>query len=265
MKTKLMTRPSFLSADGTLNLCAPCSWEELTQEQLRYVLTLLTGEWGGRYEVQTYLFARFTGTKVLKEKKDGWLCQTILNNGKKHRFFLQLWEVQSFCEAFDYVFDGKGAANRLESIDGCKAVDVNLYEVPFIDYIICDNYFQQFLESDRTSDEPLKEMARYLYLDADGKKPESIRCSKAELMGVFLWFTYIKNNFSKSFPHLFKPADAAMAYDPVEAMNAQIRALTGGDVTKEEQIKQTDVWRALTELDAKAREADELNQKLKKS
>ena len=50
-----------------------------------------------------------------------------------------------------------------------------------------------------------------------------------------------------------------------EAMNAQIRALTGGDITKEKQIEKSDVWRALTELDAKAREAEELNDKLKKS
>ena len=49
----------------------------------------------------------------------------------------------------------------------------------------------------------------------------------------------------------------------IEAMNAQIRALTGGDITKEGQIRDSDVWRALTELDAKAREADELDKRLK--
>ena len=49
------------------------------------------------------------------------------------------------------------------------------------------------------------------------------------------------------------------------SMNAQIRALTGGDITKEEIIRKANVWRALTELDAKAREAEELNKKLKKS
>ena len=37
-----------------------------------------------------------------------------------------------------------------------------------------------------------------------------------------------------------------------------IRALTGGDITKEERIMKMDTWRALTELDAKAREAEEL-------
>ena len=40
------------------------------------------------------------------------------------------------------------------------------------------------------------------------------------------------------------------------AMNAQIRALTGGDITKEEAVLSMDTWRALTELDAKAKEVD---------
>ena len=48
-----------------------------------------------------------------------------------------------------------------------------------------------------------------------------------------------------------------------QAMNAQIRALTGGDITKEAAILQMDCWRALTELDAKAREAEEMRNQLK--
>ena len=49
-----------------------------------------------------------------------------------------------------------------------------------------------------------------------------------------------------------------------EATNAQIRALTGGDITKENQIMNMDTHRALTELDAKAREAEEYRKMAKK-
>ena len=44
-------------------------------------------------------------------------------------------------------------------------------------------------------------------------------------------------------------------------MNAQIRALTGGDITKEKAVLAMDTWRALTELDAKARDYEELERK----
>ena len=46
------------------------------------------------------------------------------------------------------------------------------------------------------------------------------------------------------------------------AMNAQIRALTKGDVTKESEVLALDTWRALTELNAQAREYKELNAKM---
>ena len=48
-----------------------------------------------------------------------------------------------------------------------------------------------------------------------------------------------------------------------EAMNTQIRALTKGDITKEQQVLQMDVHRALTELDAQAREYEELKKHAK--
>lgn len=47
------------------------------------------------------------------------------------------------------------------------------------------------------------------------------------------------------------------------AMNAQIRALTGGDITKEEAVLSMDTWRALTELEAKAKEAEDIKRQTK--
>ena len=49
-----------------------------------------------------------------------------------------------------------------------------------------------------------------------------------------------------------------------ESTTAMIRALTGGDITKEAAIMKMDTWRALTELDAKAREAEELRKATQK-
>ena len=46
-----------------------------------------------------------------------------------------------------------------------------------------------------------------------------------------------------------------------ESVNAQIRALTKGDVTKEKDVLALDTWRALTELDALAKEYEEFNRK----
>jgi hypothetical protein len=53
----------------------------------------------------------------------------------------------------------------------------------------------------------------------------------------------------------------SIAQQVKDAMNAQIRALTKGDITKEKEVLTMDCWRALTELDAIARETEELNRK----
>jgi hypothetical protein len=45
-------------------------------------------------------------------------------------------------------------------------------------------------------------------------------------------------------------------------MRAQMRLLTKGDVTKEQYIRdEVDTWTALAELDASAKEADEIEKK----
>ena len=46
-------------------------------------------------------------------------------------------------------------------------------------------------------------------------------------------------------------------------MDTQIRALTKGDITKEREVLQMDVHRALTELDAQAKEYEELKRETK--
>jgi hypothetical protein len=47
-------------------------------------------------------------------------------------------------------------------------------------------------------------------------------------------------------------------------MDAMIRSLTEGDITKEETVLNADTWRALTELDAKAHDAQEFKRKFPK-
>lgn len=72
---------------------------------------------------------------------------------------------------------------------------------------------------------------------------------------------------SFAFRHFFRKVNGDSDISDIsilESVNTQIRALTDGDVTKEQLVKQTDCWRALTELDAKAREAEEFRRKFPK-
>lgn len=150
---------------------------------------------------------------------------------------------------------------RIAQIGKHHALPADFEKVPFEKYLYIENLFQGYLNTQ--SDELLLQMAQVLYA-SDHVKP-----SKAHLVGIFYWIASLKQYFASQFPNFYKPANNTdnnligngqpdIYRQLRDSTNAMIRALTGGDITKEERILKMDTWRALTELDAKAREAEEL-------
>ena len=281
-------RPTFL-ADGTIDLYAPTSWQKMTQQQLRYVLTLLA-LFEDLTRVKTSMFVRLTGIHI-----KGYTVRTSHDEPKQYRcwfrpawwkprrwFSLETWQVQSFIRQFDFIDPFDGMDVRLERIHGCRAVDDILDHYPFGDYLMAEQYYQLAVSSGKP--EMIERLATFLYLK---KKvvvkrwalglipifgtievhPARLSLSPAEQMGTLRWFAHIKSVFAERWPHFFRRVDAdieEMDIDLMGAMDAQIRALTEGDITKEETIKALPCWRALTELNEKAREAKEFHEKYDK-
>lgn len=253
------TAPSTLSADGVLHLTCPRSWKEMTEEQLRYALHVIGCGMYSSIEGRTLLLLRFTRIEVEKKTADGWLC-TVATEGKnnRHTFLLQAWQVQDMIKQLEYVDSYEAFDVRLESIQGFKAVDPLLHRVMFQDYLNMEKYYQGYLAT--------KEQ-RYALGLAELLYPGGVTAiDDAELTNCVMWFSYVKKELSKFFRHFFKPApEGGKPVDWIEQMNAQIRALTDGDITKESAVLEKDCWRALTELDAKAREAEEFRKKYPKA
>ncbi|WP_278672523.1 hypothetical protein [Leyella stercorea] len=114
----------------------------------------------------------------------------------------------------------------------------------------------------------LSHLATLLY-----PKVKSRHLTTPLLLNAFYWFSSLKHYFARLFPHFLQPMSSSsedlLGYAPPigevlwTAMNAQIRALTGGDITKEEAVLSMDTWRALTELDAKAKEVEDIKRQTK--
>lgn len=241
-----------------INLIVPKSWEELTQEQLKYYFFVLT-MCRSAAEVKTYCLCRWSGLEVLYPYGEGFMCRH-----EQREFVLQPLQVAAAIQSLDWTDTLPTFPVRLERIGKYRALPADFQEVPFETFIICDNLYQGYLSA--KDDQLLDDLARVLYQSA------KVRPDAAERIGVFYWFASLKEMFARQFKHFFQPLSAhddgnmfnqgKSQYETIyHAVNAQIRALTKGDVTKEKEVLAIDTWRALTELDALAKEYEDFNKK----
>ncbi len=239
----------------SINFIVPQGWHELSDKQLRYVYQLIAGDFATD-EMKTLCLLQWSGTKVIGRQDSG---AYLLKKGKI------LFEVTPLTLAellphLGWLSSIPAVPVRISKINRQHALPADFYEVPFETFIICDNLYQGYLQTQ--NDELLDQLGATLY----GK---SMTFKPYERINIFYWFAALKDTFSRKYPDFFQPIDAATggnllgssASSVEDAMNAQIRALTKGDVTKEAEVLALDTHRALTELNAQAREYKELNAK----
>ena len=256
-----------------IDITVPDSWSALTQSQLVFLfktimnvqkineseryLSLEDYSAQTRASIATYCLFRWSGLKVITPYGDGFLLKY-----KKTTFKISAEQLAAALVSLDWIKEPPSIPVRLERIGKGRAVNADLSGFPFESYLACENLWQGYQITH--NDDLLRQMAELLY------QKEGIDPAEYELLGVFYWWASVKTYFSSLFPNFFRPvgsADSGPApdYDSLRrSVDAQIRALTKGDVSKESQILALDVWRALTELDAQAHEFEELNKKFAK-
>lgn len=239
----------------SINFIVPQGWHELSGKPLRSVYQLLANEFATD-EVKTLCLLQWSGTKVIGRQDSG---AYLLKKGKI------LFEVTPLTLAellphLEWLGSLPTVPVRISKINRQHALPADFSEVPFETFIICDNLYQGYLQTQ--NDELLDQLGATLYGKSMTFKPYG-------RINIFYWFAALKDTFSRKFPDFFQPIDAATGGNLLgssvasveDAMNAQIRALTKGDVTKEREVLALDTHRALTELNAQAREYKELNAK----
>lgn len=242
----------------TINITLPKSWQELTNEQLYYVYDLIGDSLSGP-QIRTYCFFRWGGLGVVCRYGDGFII-------KKNRLecFVTGEIIASAMQSLLFLEQMPETPVRISKIRKHYAVDAKLDDVPFEQYLYMENLYQGYLHTQNHA--LLSEMGEMLY-DADG-----MHFNQAEKMSIFYWWTALKIYFSKMFPDFFVPMSSrndgnllgsakSIGQQLREAMNAQIRALTKGDITKEKEVLAMHTPRALTELNQLAKEAEEMRRK----
>ncbi len=251
---------SKINVNITVDLKLPTGWEDLTDKQLRSVYGMIAYGMSSA-KLKAYCLFNWSNLKILHKYGNDWFCK----HGKQ-KFILTAEQVEQATHALDWLENVPSMPVRISRIGKHRAVKADFEGVPFETFIVCDNLYQGYLATKQ--DNLLDEMAAHLY------ESDDIKLCDKEHVSVFYWFASLKGLFAKVFKHFFQPIDTASGADGnmiehsgsqyellQNAVNAQIRALTKGDVTKEQQVLSLDTWRALTELDCQAREFEELERK----
>ena len=228
----------------------PVSWQELTDRQLYYLYDLFLDNLSAD-QIKTYCFFLWGKIRI----------HDYIVRHDKETFKVSRELIASAIHELDWIVEIPEYPVRISRIRKHAALPADFQGVEFEKYIYCDNLYQGYLSTQKQ--ELLNEMAGILY-NAPG-----IKTNAAEKLSTFYWFASLKELFSRTFPSFLRPAGSMTSENLLEqgaplgrrlqeAMNAQIRALTKGDITKEREVLSMDTWRALAELDAQAKEYEEL-------
>lgn len=240
--------------DNIVDITLPTGWRELSPKQLKYVFGLLAAN-VSEHELLLFCLLRWSGLRV-ESHVNGASAYTLRRDRKR------------FAVADEMLAAATSSLRWLLEMPECPFnlpghhVDILFREVPFSIYMSCDNLYQGYIA---TSDQSLLDgMAAHIF----GRRRH---LDEWQRVMVFYYFTALKNDFSRRWPHFLQPAGASTqgnllesstpAQRVRESVDAQLRALTKGDITKEQLVLGLDTWRALTELDALARESREFAEK----
>ncbi|MBQ0073515.1 MAG: hypothetical protein KBT34_04930 [Prevotella sp.] len=240
-----------------VNIKLPTAWTELSDIQLRYVFSLLLANLSFT-QVKIHCLLKWGDLKFVR--KEGAL---FLFRQKGRNYLLSASAVNGALAHLAFIDAIPGYPVRLSHIGWHKPFRADFQDVPFGDFLTLDNLYQGYLQQKNSSF--LVQMAQIMY------NAPKIKLDAVEELSIFYWFASVKQYLSQMYPHFLKVRknnDDEELSQPsfrqlMEAMNTQIRALTGGDITKEEAVLKMDCWRALTELDAKAKDYEEISRKKK--
>lgn len=242
-----------------INIVVPAAWGQLSREQFKLVCSILASD---IYEdkKQIFIFLRLAGVEVLASSgSDKFLIKTKGKHGKIAVVLAS--DLSAAVDSVAFVNDVPALSELSECIKAIhkSAKSCDLSDMSFEEYLAMDSVYAGVLMTQKES--MLDDLARLF-------APSMSRVKDWHRSAVLLWFSAVKkylherfrNFFAVDANDVFASSNSMSPKDIRDGVDAQIRALTKGDITKESRILSMPVLRALTELDNLSREYKLLNQ-----
>lgn len=253
---------------NTIDLRIPKAWEELTDKEARIIFGILATANADQAQARLRALLAINSIKVVARSAgadDRWLCRSR----RTGLFELDGLTAARISAPLEFIHRPAAHPWRPGSFGSASPISAELYELTLGDWFVVFNTLQGVIV---TEDYSLLDSLRPMLMK---KKPLQVISSRrragfspADRMALFFWILSYRDHMAHRYPELFRragaddDAPAAITSDMLrESIDAQLRALTMGDVTKEEAVMALPIDRAFAELNAKAREYREIKEK----
>lgn len=254
----------------TIDFKIPDSWAKLTQKQLRSVYKYFASERFTMHQCKLLLALKFAGASYMGMSDAGPVVRI-----DKQNLYLTDDQLLAIAHEMDFLDGYPNFPVRIYQMNHRYAVHPLMRDINFAQWLAIENFYAGFLTTKDIS--LLNEILCILYPAKGGigrflKPFKNVKGIDYRHINAIYWICAFKTWLTKRYSELFRiPSendiqlcDNNSPLKVMESMEAQIRALTKGDITKKEQVLQMDLHSALTELNALALESRKFNESLKK-
>lgn len=232
----------------------PSKWADLSPRQFRLVCSLFAADIPADC-FDSILFLRLARLRAIAAAsgEDG----PVVQSGR--RIFMLRHDAGGLaCDSVAWVHEVAplDALRHLVGTVHKSAVDLRLKDLSFGAFVAADSSYAGYVSTGKP--ELADRIVRTLW-------PRIRKIRNWHRPAAVIWFSAVKSWLADVYPDLFAEPDredmfASRGSSPADvrkSVNVQIRALTKGDITAEERVLAAPLHRALTELDALAREYKE--------
>lgn len=246
-----------------VELTSPKNYGELSQKQLIYLTALmLSGQ--SEEQIRIKCFLKFSGIKIIAKHRGLYSCK---KNAGKELFTISAEQVMFFSKKFDWMFRDFKGIQPITKIGCYMACDKFFRNLKFEDYLMAENHYQAYIFT--KDNKHLVNLMSVLYRKGGSQNNHSsvryikFLSSPVQRQITLMWMVGVKEFLSEKFTYLFVRVNQEMdenpkAPDMFKIMTDQVRMLTNGDLTKNEQVLKSNTWDALNEMNEKCKEIEQL-------
>jgi hypothetical protein len=242
-----------------LQLTIPEGWHQLTEPQLEYLANLLLNK-VPEQELLIRCFNRFSGLCLVRENPviiQEALCY-FFRKKKCGEHFIPVDLFADMVSRLDWIIQDVKLFKNPEKIKGYHACNHKLYGLTLEEYLIADQMYIAYAQTEKT--EYLDKMVAIFYRLKNDRWEEgknlhtwirrfrNVPHKRKHI--VFLWYTGVKAWIIETYPYIFSTAGGE-PISPTQSVLGILAVLNSGDVSKNPEIKKTELHEALDMLNRK--------------